>query len=146
MASYWKQLPADEASDRRLMEKALPHLVGAGQVALARRQLENMLDAEWDTQLARLYAHCGTADPVGCLTKAEAWLKKQPRDAGLLYSLGRLCIMNQLWGKAQSYLEASLALAPAVETHLALARLSEQLERGEDAQRHYRSAAELGIA
>lgn len=144
LAQLWKEIPADELADRRMVERVVPLLADAGQGALARPTLERLLDAEWDEGLARLYAHCGEGggDAVACLAKGEAWLKQHPRDAGLLFALGRLCIVSQLWGKAQSYLEASLNLAPTVETHLALARLLEQLGHPDDAQRHYRAAAE----
>ena len=63
-----------------------------------------------------------------------------------LYALGRLCIAAQLWGKAQSYLEASLNNAPTVDAHLALADLFERLERPGEAHAHYRAAAELSTA
>lgn len=143
LADYWNGIPGDELRDRRFVERAVPMLSAVGQGALARRTLERLLDEEWDGGLARLYAHCGDGegDAVACLARGEAWLKQQPRDAGLLFALGRLCIAAQLWGKAQSYLEASLNLAPSVETHLSLARLLERLERPEEAQRHYRAAA-----
>ncbi|NMG33819.1 heme biosynthesis protein HemY [Azoarcus sp. TTM-91] len=143
LAAYWLEIPADELQDRRLVERAMPLLAAAGEGPAARRTLERLLDEEWDSGLARLYAHCGDGegDPVACLAKGEGWLKRQPRDAGLLFSLGRLCMGAQLWGKAQSYLEASLSLAPTIDTHLALASLLEQLERPEEAQRHYRAAA-----
>lgn len=142
LADLWKSIPADELADRRLVERAVPLLAAAGQGALARRTLERLLDDEWEDSLARLYAYCGDGDAHACLAKAEGWLKQHPRDSGLLFALGKLCIASQLWGKAQSYLDASLNLAPSVETHLALARLLEQLERPDDAQRHYRAAAE----
>lgn len=144
LASLWNELPADELTDRRLVERVVPLLAEAGQGALARRTLERLLDAEWDEGLARLYGHCGEGpgDAVACLVKGEDWLKAHSRDAGLLFALGRLCIDSQLWGKAQSYLEASLNLAPTVETHLALAKLLERLEHPAEAQRHYRAAAE----
>ncbi len=145
LAAYWNDIPADELRDRRLVERAVPLLAAAGQGALARRTLERLLDEEWDSNLARLYGYCGDGegDEVACLAKAESWLTAQPRDGGLLLALGRLCIASQLWGKAQSYLEASLGRAPSVEAHLALARLLEQLGRADDVQRHYRAAAEL---
>lgn len=146
LARYWKQLPAEELKDRRFVEKAVPLLRAGGQGGLARQALEELLDRDWDSALARLYAVCGEDDPVACLARAERWLPRQPRDAGLLFTLGRLCVQNQLWGKAQSYLEASLSLAPSVETHLTLAQLAERLERLEDAQEHYRAAAELAAA
>lgn len=143
LARYWKKLPAEELRDRRFVEQAVPLLRAGGQCSLARQALEALLDKEWDSALARLYGVCGDDDPVAGLARAERWLARQPRDAGLLFALGRLCVQNQLWGKAQSYLEASLSLEPSVETHLALAQLAERLERTDEAQEHYRAAAEL---
>jgi len=49
----------------------------------------------------------------------------------------------RLWGKAQSYLEASLAVAESRDAHLELANLFDQLERAADANRHYRQSAAL---
>lgn len=143
LARYWKKLPSEELKDSRFVEKAVPLLRASGQGALARQALEDLLEKEWDSALARLYGVCGEDDPVGCLAQAERWLPQQPRDAGLLFALGRLCFQNQLWGKAQSYLEASLSISPGIETHLALAQLAERFQRAEDAQRHYRAAAEM---
>jgi HemY protein len=45
--------------------------------------------------------------------------------------------------KAQSYLEASVAIEASRTAHLELARLLDHLERGEEANRHYRAAAAL---
>jgi HemY protein len=53
-----------------------------------------------------------------------------------------LCVQQQLWGKAQSYLEASLAVASGCAAHIELARLFDRLERPEDANRHFRVAAQ----
>ena len=64
-------------------------------------------------------------------------------DARLLDALGRMCLQQRLWGKAQSYLEASLAVEPTQQTHLELARLADQLERPEEANKHYRASALL---
>lgn len=54
---------------------------------------------------------------------AESWLKQAPQDAQLLLCLGRLCLRNQLWGKAREYLEASLQFARQADTCIELARL-----------------------
>jgi HemY protein len=54
-----------------------------------------------------------------------------------------LCREKQLWGKAQSYFEASLALADSRPAHIALAQLLDQLEQPELANKHYRAAALL---
>jgi len=144
LADYWEAIPSEELQDRGLLEEALPLLARAGCAARARAQTERLLEERWDSGLARLYAYCaGSVDEArACLHRAETWLERQPRDPGLLFALGQLCRRTELWGKAQSYLEASLGLKPEVETHLALAHLFDTLERRDEAQRHYRAAAE----
>ncbi|MFU2485853.1 heme biosynthesis HemY N-terminal domain-containing protein [Thauera sp. WH-1] len=144
LATYWTEIPAEELQDRGLVERALPLMARAGHGVMVRRQVERLLDERWDSALARLYAYCAEseADARTCLQKAEGWLEAHPQDGGLLFALGQLCRRSELWGKAQSYLEASLKLAPAVDTHLALAHLFDTLQRPADAQRHYRAAAE----
>ena len=70
-------------------------------------------------------------------------MRRHPDDARLLKALGRMCLRQRLWGKAQSYLEASLSVAPSQQAHLELARLFDQLERPEEANKHYRASALL---
>src|SRR5258705_7170400 len=48
-----------------------------------------------------------------------------------------------LWGKAQSYLEASLALEPTHDGHMTLAALMERLGKPQEALQHFRPRAEL---
>ena len=80
---------------------------------------------------------------LGRIAQAEKWLEHHPRDGALLLTLGRLCRQQQLWGKARSYLEAALAVAPSRAAHVELAQLLDQLEESALAIRHYREAAVL---
>lgn len=57
---------------------------------------------------------------------ADTWLKNNPQDAKLLMHLGELAFGQQLWGKAQGYLEASLAIEPSNTARLALAKVFDQ--------------------
>ena len=91
---------------------------------------------------------CGQAgepagDVLGRIAQAEKWLQRMPRDGALLLTLGRLCRQQQLWGKARSYVEAALAIAPSRVAHVELAQLLDQLEESALAVRHYRAAALL---
>ena len=75
----------------------------------------------------------------------ERWLSESPRDdairAALLRTAGVLCLREQLWGKAGSYLNESLQIAKEPATLLALARLAEALGDETEAAQHYREAA-----
>ena len=96
-------------------------LIAAGDCLNAQHIIEDALDEEWDSSLLAIYAECRGGDVLGRIAQAEDWLKRQPRDAQLLLALGRLCHRQQLWGKAQSYLEASLSLQATRDVHVELA-------------------------
>lgn len=65
---------------------------------------------------------------------ADSWLKARPDNAELLMHLGQLAYGEQLWGKAQGYLEASLAIKPSIAAHLALARVFDETEQPQKAE------------
>jgi len=144
---HWRKLGKDELADPEFVSQALPLLAAAGQGAVARRVVERLLDANWDSALARKYVLCsGQAEEAGdALAKGERWLVDHPDDAGLLFSLGRQCMAAQIWGKAQSYLEHSQRLQPSADVRLALGDLMAALGRGAEAAVHYRDAARLAI-
>lgn len=143
LMAYWNEVPRDEQRDARLVGELARALIGAGDSAAAQKAIESQLALGWDSALADIYGRCEGGDVRGRLAKAEEWLKREPRDPLLLLTLGRLCVQSQLWGKAESYLDASLAIAPGWEAHVELAHLAERIGRTDDANVHYRAAAEL---
>ena len=66
-------------------------------------------------------ARASSAPSAGCASAAAT-----PQ---LLATLGRLCAEAELWGKARSFLEASLSFEESRAAHLELARLAERLGR-----------------
>ena len=75
--------------------------------------------------------------------RAERWLREQLRILRLLAALGRLCIAAELWGKAQTYLEASLSFGVTRAALLDLARLAEREGKAAEAAKYFRRAGEL---
>ena len=142
LLAYLGQVPASEGSPRlaRVFAEALSGLDAHDE---AQAIIEAQLDAQWDSALIRLYGRHLGGNLTARIARAEAWLGEHPDDAQLLLTLGRLCLAQRLWGKAQAYLEASLSLDDRREVRLELARLFEQTERSGEAMRHYRAAAEL---
>lgn len=139
---YWRDLAAADRLDLPLAQRAARALNAAGACAESALLIEDYLDERWESALLEDYAGCnGGGDVLGRIAHCEKWLHEQPNDAVLLLALGRLCAQRQLWGKAQSYLEASLAVEKSCAAHIELARLCDLLERGEEANRHYRAAA-----
>lgn len=146
LAALWKRLPERYRRDAGIAGAAAAALQAMNEHEQARAILEAALEAEWDPALVQLYGEQPAADALRRIEQAERWLETRREDAALLLALGRLCAREQLWGKAQSYLEASIAVEPTYTAHLELARLHERLERGDEARRHYRSSLELAVA
>ncbi len=142
----WSRMAAADRTDRRVAAAAAQCFIALGGSEQAHRIIEEALEVEWDGELVRLYAESGAGNTVARIQRAEAWLGSHPRDAGLLLTLGRLCAEQELWGKGQSYLEASIAIEPTHTAHLAAARLQETLGNEEAARRHYREALDLALA
>jgi HemY protein len=65
-------------------------------------------------------------------------LKTHDNDAPLLLTLGRLCIRQQLWGKAQDYLESSIALKSDPAAYRELGQVMENLGHKGAALEYYR--------
>lgn len=148
LVAYWRHLPEEER-DGRLGAAVARALVVLQEDEAAGRLIEQLVESpavDWAAgeaeALIRLYGRLAGGGS-GRIGKAEQWLQRHPRDAALLLALGRLCRAQRLWGKAQSYLEAALSVAPSQEGHLELARLFDELERPEEANRHYRLSAGL---
>lgn len=132
-----------------------PRLVAAAARSLmalaAGGEAQALIEAAWDrpdagdgnAELVALYGRIEGGDIAGRIARAEGWLQYHVGDPVLLRTLGRLCLQQRLWGKAQSYLEASLAVGPTRETHLELAQLFTRLQRDDEANRHYRAGAAM---
>jgi HemY protein len=150
LLDYFQSLPKKERAPRLALAAARSlHQAGADDAAA--EIVENAIaaqagDDDWLPELAALYGQL--ASPPGKaliarIARADDWLRQHPEDSQLLLALGRICARQQLWGKAKSYLEASLSIHASREAHLALARLLDALQETEAANRHFRLAAEL---
>jgi HemY protein len=142
----WDRIPAAQRTDARVAAAGAQCFISLGGCARAHRIIEDALDAAWDSELASLYGECQGGDTLKRIERAELWLKSHPGDAALLLTLGKLCAQQELWGKAQSYLEASIATEPTYSAHFALARLQERLGNADDARRNYRESLDLALA
>lgn len=112
----------------------------------AEKQLRWVLNREWRPQMARLYGCLTGADAAAQLTVAEGWQKEYGENADLLTCLGRLCLQNQLWGKARQYFEKSLLLRSDPATSAELARLLYALGEKEQASELYKEGLIQAVA
>jgi HemY protein len=147
----WRDVAPEDRAKPRVAAAAARHAIGLGRATLAREIIERALSEEWAPALVALYGelpeHAETSDRLTeallRIESAERWLLERSRDPQLLATLGRLCAHAELWGKARSFLEASLSFEDSRAARLDLARLAEHLGEMAEAQRQYRKAAEL---
>lgn len=144
VANYLRDLSTDERTPEVVLA-GTRRLAMLGAAPQAQRLIEGLLDrAEddflWQGELLALYGSLQGGDEMSRIAMAERWLQQRPEDAGLLLALGRMCVRQRLWGKAQSYLEASLSVEDSQAGHLELARLDDRLQRVDEANQHYRAA------
>jgi len=146
LRGVWKKMPAEVRRTAAIAAEAARVLMQAGECALARQVLTESLNSEWDSDLVALYGDCREGSVVAQIEQAEAWLAAHHDDAGLMLALGKLCLHQELWGKAQSYLDASLSLQPSREAYTMLAQLAEKQHKPDEAFKYYQLATKMGEA
>jgi HemY protein len=146
LRDYWNRLSDAEKLQSNVARAAATSFIALGGDREAAEIIARSLERRWDSDLVALYSDCSTADPTRQLETAERWLAAHNNDATLLYALGRLCERAQLWGKAQTYLEASLALDNGWRANLALGEMQAKLGRNDQANAHLAAALKLALA
>lgn len=145
LREFWEKIPQAERRDSQVAAAAARRFIRGKDFATARQIIEQALEETWDARLVALYADCPDSGAIRQIERAEGWLSHHSHDAALLVTLGKLCAIQELWGKAQSYLEASLAVEPRIDAHLALARLREARGERDKACEHYRESLNLAL-
>ena len=146
LRAYWSRVPEGDRLQPKVARAAARSFLQLGGDRDAVDLLARSLERNWDPSLLLTYAECRAPDPTRQLETAERWLVTHNQDATLLYALGRLCERQQLWGKAQTYLEASLALDNHWRAHVALGEMFAKLGRQDEANAHLAAALRLALA
>jgi HemY protein len=139
----WNRLPESTRTQAQIARAAALSFLQLGGDREAADIVARSLDRGWNSDLVELYGECRLSDPTLQLEQGERWLTAHNQDAALLRVLGTLCQRQQLWGKAQTYLEASLALEDHWRTHLALGEMLGRLARSDEANTHFVAALKL---
>ncbi|HTP99858.1 MAG TPA: heme biosynthesis protein HemY, partial [Casimicrobiaceae bacterium] len=146
LRAYWGRLSDTDRCNPKVARAGAASFLALGGDREAADIIVRCLERNWDPDLAVLYAQCRTGDSTRQLETAERWLVAHDQDATLLYALGVLCERESLWGKAQTYLEASLALDDHWRTRVALGELFAKLGRSEEANAQLAAALKRSLA
>jgi len=139
----WKKVPRNQKKDIDLLDTYYSSLIRTGRHDKAEKDLAADLRREWRPRLVRLFGMVEGTDAPRQLKKAENWLKNHGEDAELLLAAARLCLRNELWGKARSYLETVISIRPTPEAYQEYGRLLNQLGEGDAAADAYRAGLDL---
>lgn len=143
LAELWAELSKELRAAPQLVAERARALQRLGRGDEAERELRAALKREWQAALVQSYGEVRGADAAKQLKQAETWLKAYPEDAVLLLAAARLSMANELWGKARSYLESSLAIAPTADAYALYGRLLTELGEQERALLAFRSGLAL---
>lgn len=143
VARLVQRIPAELLRRAKVAANAARALLKFDVYAPAQQVLVESLNVQWDSELVTLYGECLSGDVTANIVQAEKWLAHHQNDAGLLLALGKLCMHQQLWTKAQSYLDSSVSLVPSYAAYTALAQLSERLGKSEQTYRYHQQALAL---
>lgn len=143
LRALWKTIPGEFKHRGKIAAAAAQAFIKLGDCQSAQQLLSDILNAQWDSELVTLYGDCQSGDVVAQIEQAEKWLSFHKHDAGLLLALGKLCLHQKLWGKAQSYLDASISLEPSHAAYTALGQLAEKMGKHELALAHLQKAMQF---
>ncbi len=143
LARAWEAVPKKLRRNTELISIYAHKLIEQNEVQEAEKLLRDALSNHWDDGLAELYGQALLDETTSQLETAEQWLATHSKSAGLLLSLGRLALHNQLWGKAHSYLEKCIELSNHPDAYLVLGKLYEQEGKKDEALVSFRSGLAL---
>ncbi len=134
----WKEVPRNLKADLSLLESYYSGLTRLGLHERAEKELTAAIKSDWRGPLVRLFGLVESTDTTKQLKRAEGWLKNHDEDPDLLLAAARLCLRNELWGKARSYLETVIALRPTPEAYQEYGSLLTQMGEADAAADAYR--------
>ncbi len=138
LLAAWKVVPKPQKSGTTLLEAYYLGMMRTGMHQKAEKELISALKSNWRGPLVRLFGLVEGADTTKQLKRAEGWLTNHGEDPDLLFTAARLCLRNELWGKARSYFETVISLRPSPEVYQEYGALLNQLGEGEAAAEAYR--------
>jgi HemY protein len=127
LASAWKSTPKSLMQRPEIVIAYARACMACGDHAVAESALRTLLDDQWDEAAVLAFGELEPAEPLVSLERAERWLPAHENDAALLLTCARLAMQAELYGKARSFLETSIAIRPRLEAYQLLAALMEQL-------------------
>ena len=138
LPTLWQSISKELKKDVSLLEVYSNQLIKLNNNDEAELIIRNHLRKDWQPQLVRQYGLVKSNQLEKQLIFAESLSKDHDNHPILLLTLGRLCMYNDLWGKARAYLEASIGNKELPETYKELGLLMEYLNEPKLAAEYFK--------
>ncbi len=142
----WEEVPRALRREPALQLARAQGLVACGAMEVAEAEIRRTLKERWDDRLVDLYGRLQVGDSAAHLKRLEGWLRERPKDPVLLLAAGRAALRHQLWGKARSYLEASIGVSPSAPAYQELGQLMLRIGESSAAMKAFESGLSLSRA
>ncbi len=137
--SVYEQLSAEEQSKPSIAIAAARRYADRSDYKQVMKVLEKAYETDYDSQILDEYISLDIKEYQSQrLVKVQKWLENDPENPSLLRAAGHLCLLEQLWGQAERYLNKSLTLEEDPRTHALLGTLYDRLSKPEEALKHWR--------
>lgn len=143
LAGVWSRIPNPLREKENILLLYVQRLLVKGGSDLAEPLLRNALRKQFSETLLMHYGKIESTEPTRQLQTVESLLAKHERDAVALLTAGRLSLRNKLWGKARSYLEASINVQASAEAYNELGNLLERMNETVAAAECFREGLRL---
>lgn len=127
LRAAWKETSKSLAKHPEIVVAYARATMSCGDHEAAEAALRECLNKQWNESAVLAYGELETEEPLKTLDRAEAWLPNHSEDAALLFACAQIATRAELYGKARSFLETSIAIRPRLEAYQLLAYLMEQL-------------------
>jgi HemY protein len=145
LRSAWKETSKSLAKHPEIVVAYARASMACGEHEAAETALRDCLNKQWHEGAVLAYGELETEDPFKTLDRAEAWLNSHGDDPALLFACAQLATRAELYGKARSFLETSIAIRPRLEAYQLLASLMEQLGEHERSVKALNDALALAV-
>lgn len=145
LRAAWKETSRSLAKHPEIVVAYARASMACGDHESAESALRDCINKQWNDEAVLTYGELETNEPLKTLDRAEAWLAEHSDDPVLLFTCAQLATRAELYGKARSFLETSIAIRPRLEAYQLLASLMEQLGERERSVKALNDALALAV-
>ena len=145
LQDLWRQIPRKQSKKPAVINAYVQGLCFHNRNEEAEILLRKTLAKTWHSDLVLAYGLVVSSNTSKQLATAEDWLEENPHDAELLLTLARICVRNQLWGKAKNYFNDSIRQKPQPVAYKEFGDLLEQLGASVEAMEKYKKGLNFNL-